>query len=268
MFALTSDMSLKEKVAEAIAYIRLHEPPEGYYVGFSGGKDSIVTLDLVRLAGVQYRSFYNMTLIDPPEIVRFIKEHYPDVVRLKPDMTFWQGILKKGMPLGSKRWCCDVLKHGTKSSKEIKLNHRIFGLRAEESAKRALQGRENDFKEQTSYKPIFHWTEGDIWDYIEERNLVYPSLYDEGFSRIGCCVCPFIASKGMLKRNKERWPQFYILLDKYMRLHWKKKHEVYNKKGFTFEMFMTWPLWPKEKERDFLNRQGDMFPEEDDDGKG
>ena len=56
-------------VAEAIAYLREHEPPEGYYVGFSGGKDSICTLELCRMAGVKHEAFYSCTRIDPPEIV-------------------------------------------------------------------------------------------------------------------------------------------------------------------------------------------------------
>lgn len=41
-------------------------------------------------------------------------------------------------------------------------------------------------KKQTLIKPIFDWKEWHIWDFIDERNLPYPSLYDEGWDRIGC----------------------------------------------------------------------------------
>ena len=85
-------------VAESIDYLREHEPPEGYFVGFSGGKDSICTLELCRMAGVKHKSYYSCTRIDPPEVVRFIRKYYPDVEFLMPKMTFWEGIRKKAPP--------------------------------------------------------------------------------------------------------------------------------------------------------------------------
>ena len=51
----------------AIDRLREFEPPEGYYVAFSGGKDSITVLDLVRRSGVKYDAHYSLTTVDPPE---------------------------------------------------------------------------------------------------------------------------------------------------------------------------------------------------------
>ena len=53
-----------DKVDLAIRRIKLHEPPEGYYVAFSGGKDSCVILDLVKRAGVKFSAHLNITTVD------------------------------------------------------------------------------------------------------------------------------------------------------------------------------------------------------------
>ena len=58
----------KDKTEIAIERIKAFEPSEGYYVAFSGGKDSVVILDLVKRANVKFDAHYNITGIDPPEL--------------------------------------------------------------------------------------------------------------------------------------------------------------------------------------------------------
>ena len=69
-----------DKVEVAIERIKTYEKPEGYYLCFSGGKDSCVIKALADMAGVKYDAHYSNTGIDPPELVRFIKRHHPDVI--------------------------------------------------------------------------------------------------------------------------------------------------------------------------------------------
>ena len=54
--------------------------------------------------------------------------------------------------------------------------------------------------------PIIDWTSEDVWEYIHQYQVPYCSLYDEGFKRIGCVMCPFHGPKGM-KRDAKRWPK-------------------------------------------------------------
>jgi phosphoadenosine phosphosulfate reductase len=210
---------IERMVSDSIAFIREHEPPEGYFVGFSGGKDSIVTLKLVQMAGVQYEAYYSCTGIDPPEVVKFIKANYPDVKWLRPKKSFWAWFGKNPPPIRTARWCCDKLKKDV--SLHIPIKSRIMGLRAEESGSRAKRGPISYMKKskQTIYKPIFNWLEWHIWEFIEQQELPYPVLYDEGFHRIGCVVCPFKTGSD-LRLNRIRYPGFYRTFEHAVRRWW------------------------------------------------
>lgn len=201
---------LGDYIRESIDFLRSHEPHEGYFVGFSGGKDSITALELCRLAGVRHQAFYSCTRIDPPEMYAFIKAHYPDVSWLFPKHSFWELIIRKSPPMRHMRWCCDELKK--QPSRHIPLKFRVMGIRAEESVMRASRPRIDPSRYgQTLLKPIFNWPEWAVWEFIDARRLPYPSLNDEGFGRIGCVVCPFLFknsenAKRRLALYQARWP--------------------------------------------------------------
>ena len=84
------DNRLAQLFDDAMNVLHEYEPPEGYYVAFSGGKDSQVILDLVKRSGVKYDAHMNITSVDPPELTQFVKEHYPDVMRHRPKLTMFQ----------------------------------------------------------------------------------------------------------------------------------------------------------------------------------
>lgn len=95
-------MITQAKIDKAIALLKKAErlalkynPADGYYLAFSGGKDSQCIYHLAKLAGVKFRAHYAVTTIDPPELMRFIKTHYPDVEWVRPKLTFFQLIKKK-----------------------------------------------------------------------------------------------------------------------------------------------------------------------------
>jgi phosphoadenosine phosphosulfate reductase len=199
-------------VAQSIEFLKQHEPPEGYYVGFSGGKDSIVSKYLCDMAGVKYTAYYSCTLIDPPEMYKFIRQHHPEVIWLHPAHSFWYYVRRNGPAWVFRRWCCGVLKESP--GKKIALKNRVMGIRAEESARRAARGQIAAFGNQMHYKPIFHWKEWHIWEFIEENKIPYPALYDEGESRIGCVICPFCMSNGRIERYKNKYPKMFKIFEK------------------------------------------------------
>ena len=106
-----------DKVQTAVDRLKAFEPEDGYYVAFSGGKDSQCIYHLCQRAGVKFDAHYRVTSVDPPELVRFIKEQYPDVeIEFPRDddgkvITMWGLIpLKKMPPTRIVRYCCKSLK--------------------------------------------------------------------------------------------------------------------------------------------------------------
>lgn len=101
-----------------------------YWGCFSGGKDSIVIKELARLAGVPVEWHYNVTTIDPPELVQFIRQHHPDVIFERPKRGCYAAVASRGMPTRQCRWCCDEFKE----SRAPRGTRLILGVRNAESA--------------------------------------------------------------------------------------------------------------------------------------
>lgn len=150
---------LEQKVKKAIERIRSFESmadnhaddgQSGYYLAFSGGKDSVALKALMDMAGVKYDAHYRLTSVDPPELVRFIKDKHPDVVFEIPrypgewneekgdydrgkQITMWNLIPKIQMPpTRIMRYCCNYLKEGGGDGRFV-----VTGVRWDESANRA-----------------------------------------------------------------------------------------------------------------------------------
>ena len=218
-------MTLQEKIDHSIALIRKAEklalvmqPETGFHVGFSGGKDSQVVLELVKMAGVKYRAGYNVTTNDPADNVRFIKHHYPDVEFSVPEKSYFQLIAQKGVPTMFNRWCCALFKETAGVGCVV-----LTGVRKEESRKRAAykevskftrkkedkeeidldKMEENEFqcvggKDKFMVYPVLEWTEKDVWQFIREKGLPVNPCY-KTHKRVGCVFCPFSKKKYVLQ---------------------------------------------------------------------
>lgn len=199
-------MKLGEKADKSIELIKEYAPyadrAGGYVVGFSGGKDSAVVYQLFTESGVPFRAVYNVTTNDPPESVRFIRREYPNVEFVLPKLNFFKLAEKnKMLPTMIVRYCCAYFKESYKGFMAL-------GVRKEESTKRAgydviMLNNKAPFCKETykgehvRFYPILEWTEADVWEFIEDRQLPINPVYDT-FGRVGCMLCPFLNKKSML----------------------------------------------------------------------
>ena len=219
---------VKDKVKIAIDRLQAFAPGEGYYLAFSGGKDSQCIYHLAKEAGVKFDAHYNLTTVDPPELVYFIRDNYPDVIVDKPETSMWRLIIKNnGPPTRIQRWCCRELKeHGGEGricvtgvrwaeSTRRKANRAAFEVL--ESKKRGNYLFNDNDEDRRMFEncmqkgkrivnPIIDWEDADVWEYIHSRGLKYCKLYDEGFTRLGCIGCP-MAGKNRINEFK-RWPKY------------------------------------------------------------
>lgn len=192
------------RIDEALRILREYEPPEGYVLSFSGGKDSCCIKHLADLSGVDYRPEYTVTGADPPELEQFIRDHHPDVKWIYPKRNMFELIAHNVVPpTPGMRYCTWELKVDRKKQRIA-----VTGVRAQESPRRSTLGERNGH----TVHPIINWSLDDVWRFIREEELPYCKLYDEGFKRLGCVGCPMIKKKTRL-HTLERWPEFY---DKYI----------------------------------------------------
>ena len=153
------DGQLRDKVETAIQRLKAFEPEEGYYVAFSGGKDSQCVYHLCEMAGVKFDAHYALTTVDPPELVYFIREHYPDAwagrVQQYKDgkpVTMWNLIASHTIPPTRKaRYCCAELKEPGGKGRIV-----VTGVRWAESPNRAATHDVVDFqgKRKTTQKKL------------------------------------------------------------------------------------------------------------------
>lgn len=228
---------LEDKIRRSIALLQHYEASAlklsdyGYYLAFSGGKDSCVIKQLAYEAGVSFSSWYNLTTIDPPELVQFIKRFHGDVAWNKPAMPMMAKLVENnnGPPTRLSRWCCQVYKEQGGNG-----HFKVIGVRVAESARRARLWKEFQPHRKdhggSILAPIAYWTDEDVWNFIRSRNLPYCELYDQGFTRLGCVGCP-MAGEAAMKVMFARWPKYERMWKRAVFKFWDKWHGVPTLKG-------------------------------------
>lgn len=200
----------------AINFIRhTHDEYKGngyaFSVGFSGGKDSLVLLDLVSRA-LSPDEFYvvfsntGMELSCTLNSVEAAKKHWPTLrfYEAKSHLNPLDSWGEFGPPGRRMRWCCSVHKSVPTILKlrELTDNYNVQavvfdGVRAEESAQRATYeeisvGAKNI--NQINCSPILKWNTAELYLYLLKNRILFNKAYRQGLFRVGCMVCPMSSS--------------------------------------------------------------------------
>ncbi|MGC9307663.1 MAG: phosphoadenosine phosphosulfate reductase family protein, partial [Thermoplasmatota archaeon] len=253
-------------VAEAVSFIQhtaaSHDVPLA--VSFSGGKDSLATLLLVRDAGYAPPLLFVDTGLEFEETVEHVHEvaeqfELPLLEEQAGDI-FWETIDFFGPPARDFRWCCKTCKLGPTT--RIIDRHfpdgvlSFIGQRRYESMQRSQKGRvwHNPWVEQQiGASPIQHWTALHVWLYLfrkqREEGITWNPLYEQGFARIGCWCCPASDLSEFELLDRRDWQRFAEHLERYAERH-----------GCS-ETWLSQGLWRWQHPPDWADDDGDQIRE-------
>lgn len=213
-------------------YIDYKDKVDVFYVAFSGGKDSIVTLDIVQraLPHNKFKVLFGDTGMEFPDTYDAVNKteekcHCQGIefVRAKSDFTPDESWKKFGPPATVTRWCCSVHKTAPQVISLRELTGKVdftgmafIGVRASESLSRS----EYDYislgekhKGQYSCNPILEWNSAELYLYIYSEDILLSEAYKKGNRRAGCLVCPRAAERNDYMARVWYTKEFDSLID-------------------------------------------------------
>ena len=171
-------------------YFEYRDKVDVFYVAFSGGKDSVVTLDLVQraLPHNQCEVLFGDTDMEFPttlELVKWIKNYCTDrdipFYTAKANLSAAKSWDLFGAPARKLRWCCTVHKTAPIINKLSTLHRMqsihtvmITGVRGDESPARSDYDELSFGKKlagQFSFHPILEWSSGEVFLYLYSNAL-------------------------------------------------------------------------------------------------
>jgi phosphoadenosine phosphosulfate reductase len=187
-------------------------------VSYSGGKDSLATLLVVRKAIGNVPLIFVDTGLEFPETHGNVdaaeKEYGLSVMKVSGEQAFWDMFSRQGPPAVDFRWCCRVCK--LEPVRDLIAGQwgeclSFIGQRKYESATRMKSDRvwrNSRVKNQLSAAPIQHWTALHVWLYLFREQAPYNPLYAQGLDRIGCFMCPS-SDLAVMEEIEERYPRLW-----------------------------------------------------------
>lgn len=234
----------KDALIELRDYISRTKMPVN--ISFSGGKDSLVALDLGLKARPNAEVLFINTQLEFPETVEYVHVFCSNrnlrLHEIKEDESnFFEQAKRFGPPAKDFRWCCKTNKLGP-LTEFIQRQYpegciTVEGRRIYESFSRSKIGavEKNPYvPNQTTLCPIRNWKALEVMLYINWKKLPQNPLYEMDYERIGCWLCP-ASLQSELENTKMTHPQLYE--------QWSSCLRAWAEENRLDERYIDWGFW-------------------------
>jgi len=175
-----------------------------FIVPWSGGKDSTAALTLAKkaLGGRKLYAIYVNTGVDFPQNIEYVEKVSKKlgvklvVEKAHIDKEFGVG---RNLPTNDNRWCTKLKIAALYRAIDNIIDHResvliIVGDRDAESELRSKRPPIRVHEGFTQVAPIKMWNAAHTQLYLLQNNIPLNQLYELGFYRLGCYICPALRS--------------------------------------------------------------------------
>lgn len=206
-----SSLYLREtnSLSDAIKLLSKFKNVDTIYVGFSGGKDSLVALHLAKTilrdkVKILYVRIPGNTAPENIEYVHNIADSWGiELIEIRAKKNFWNVFREKGFPHKMpSRWCLQIFKNKPIRDFFSKNRPRVLvtGVKRSDSRIRSNTVKPTQYNKYwhvLNIAPLWNWPKKAVWHYIKKHKLplckLYYYIYDSG----NCVFCPFKTKKQM-----------------------------------------------------------------------
>jgi phosphoadenylyl-sulfate reductase (thioredoxin) len=130
---------------------------------------------------------------DPEDLRDLVARHGTNLFRQSPEL---------------RRLCCDVRKSRPLARALHGYDAWVTGTRRDQTRGRSnisVVAADPDNSGLAKIAPLASWSSDQVWAYVREHDLPYHSLYDQGYTSIGCAPCTRATVAGEAARAGRWW---------------------------------------------------------------
>ena len=187
--ALASSMGAEDQVLTCL--IKQNAPSTRIFT-LDTGRQFQETYDVMQDTMDKYGIHYEVCTPDHHKVAAMVSEKGPNLFRNS---------------IEDRKLCCNIRKVEPLKKVLGTLKAWITGLRQEQSVTRTGVDVIEWDQGNSIYKinPLWNWSEREVWDFIDEKEIPYTSLHDKGFRSIGCAPCTRATNPGEDARAGRWW---------------------------------------------------------------